>query len=217
MQNIIQFLFKNTALRIALTMSVLCYFLLVASASYRYDSVIADPVTAWHALELAIVDAKNSKPKNAAEESKYGLGKNLALLESAKLLDSVPIYHTDGSVTDKQIADAELVLQEMSALENQHQASSKSRLPSNVSVQSYDTAGNQLSLVNKGDSTRAELFDALSADPESVPTEQQINDLLTRGASANTPQGVIPATVLDKVEQSTGISPEEVQALLDQE
>jgi len=208
---------QNTLLRVLFFGALLLYFVLTVSVSYRYGSVITNPITAWHAAELAIVAAKNSDSPRTLDNSKYGLGESLSVVEASSSLTSAPVYEAGSSAADQQIADAESILREMDALEGKYQPTKKSSIPTSVVAQPLDISVNQSRLASENDAQQTEFYDGLAVDPESLPTAQQVNELLAKRAGSNKPQGVIPETVLQKVEQSTGISPAEVQALLDQE
>ncbi|GAA6136340.1 hypothetical protein NBRC116583_00870 [Arenicella sp. 4NH20-0111] len=209
-------LFRHSLFKAIALIFVLFYLALIAVASYRYGSLIVNPKVAWYAANMQLIEHEQTEEARALELGP-SIAKSAAILDSAAaVIEPVIDYDAKDRLTDEKIREAEEALKQMVALEEGYAPSKMTDVPASAIPKLSDVAVNQLALAKESEEKGAELFDQLAADPESIPTEQQINDLLAKGSQKQSNQGAIPAPVLQRVEESTGITPEEINELLDQ-
>lgn len=193
------------------------YLLLIASVFFLYGQLVLNPVTALYAAKLKLVDYQNSSTTNGAQDAKLQLAHSLSIIDTATHeLKNLPSADK-GALSKEDIASVESLLSEIEGSEQQFSISAQEQIPETVRAQTFDLVANANQIASSSNVDHSEMLDALAADPASVPTESQINELIARRSGNAVPQGTISPEVLSKVQQSTGISPEEIQNLLDQQ
>lgn len=187
-------------------------------SSIRYKQIITSPVVAWHGANLAV---RSILIDTTEQESVYDSDflENLNNGDYQKKLEKVNTSSTKLSRNEmKNLLAAnrmrdERLTKDKSRLEktNQQLLNSKSTLDS------LNQDFSNIEMYKQQELARKEAFEEAASYSSEAPTEADARAVMEqRNVTTNQPVKGIPQKVLSNVQQTTGISPEEINALMNQ-
>ncbi len=198
-----------------MTLPVL-YLVAVVTVSVKYGALVLHPGVLWYSAEMAYIDLMQVQPEASNkpyQKQVQNLDAFAAFSASEKKLVDVVDVNTQSE--EVQLL-SDNVKSSLSGIKEKTE-DSRIKMPSLGNAGQVDVALADIAKDQAVDSKTQKQFQELALSADAVPTEQQINELLANRSAVNETENAIPAPVLQRVEQTTGISPAEVQELFDRE
>lgn len=214
-----------------LTCVVLAGFLAIYALSWQHYKIVpSNPADAWNGANMRIASLTYS-----GESSAKSAGFKQALALNRELLDRIEQQadSDSGLISERTmheafpIAEQHAIQNQMAALEIQQERLSKDidnlsdantqLLEGQAILNNLDNDFAELAAFQQAEQERSDYFESLLQDSEDVPTEEDASALIAqhRGTQPQEVKG-IPKKVLNNVQHTTGISPDEINDLLNQ-
>jgi hypothetical protein len=193
---------------------------ILALSFYHYRSFEANPLTVWHGANMG---ARSLLLTGGKRQSQVDVGH---VLQARERLTQRPLDHlvpkpTQHSHTDTKDTGVKNQIASIQSQELQRQQ--KVAKLQQVKQQFLNTKltlatlnrGGSVGVYKQVEAARRAHIQAASNTNIEVPSEGDAKALvLNRGRTSNKVAGTIPQTVLDNIQQTTGISPDEISELM---
>jgi hypothetical protein len=215
---------KKNAKWVALVVGAL-YLALFTLSSFYYKVPVLHPVGIWHGAQLSVVSLMSDGESSWAE-LEYDKEEFERITESAETDLSAYKKISLGDLSNSRIMDIEVKNQIAANQARQNQLkrdtdrlkeANEQLLNSKKTLEGLNQDFSTVAAYQQSESTRQQMIQDALSDERDLPSEADAKALLTQSGKSNNRAGTgIPEKVLTNVQQTTGISPEEINELMNQ-
>ncbi|MFQ3246122.1 MAG: hypothetical protein ACI9SP_002773 [Arenicella sp.] len=218
---------KNKWIKRGMIACALFCLVLVTVSSLYYKQLVLNPITAWHGFNIAVVSSQTPSSVSG-DQTNLGLPKDLANILTPTNENLLASYERVQIVLPSDIHKQKLELMNsiaasesiLSALENDKATLDQINGDIQNSGQILESLNQDFASIaaqHKEQLEHSHSLESEATDPESIPNEEQVRQLLTRrGVQTRSSEQRIPKAVLTNIENTTGISSDEINQLMNQ-
>lgn len=184
---------SNKKLKLLLGSTAVIVITMTALASIQYKTFIYDPLLIWHGSNLKL---RSMFTESANQKSSLGSQINTKTFDSLKEIKEHKITDINANILDQETLAKLSQTINVSSIES-------------FNAKTINTFDPNIYKI-KGDSIKESLEEAISESDDIALNENQLDPVINN--FDNKP--AIPQNVLENVEQSTGITPDEVNDLI---
>jgi hypothetical protein len=193
-------------------------------SGYHYRSFETNPLTVWHGANMGVRSLLLTGGKRQSQVQ-FDIGHIRERLKQRPLdqlaLKPTQHNHIDIKDTATKVTDVKNQIASIHSQDRQRQQkvaklqqAKQQLLNTKLTLDTLNLSGS-VGVYKQVEAARRAHIQAASNTNIEVPSEEDAKTLvLNRGRSSNKLAGTIPQTVLDNIQQTTGISPDEISELM---